>query len=78
MQTAKQYKTVNGKTAKQSAFKWRIAAICIPVVVVALMLMSISLSGDKVAPSHYHTNNAYRAGDMVLKLAMPVLDAALK
>lgn len=77
MQTTKQNKIVEESKAKQEALKWRIAALCIPVAIVALMLMSVTFIKNKVT-MNYHLSNSYRAGDIMLQLTMPVLDAALK
>ena len=58
-------------------YTWRLVALCIPVVVVALMLMGASLIKGKVN-MNYHVRNSYNAGDMAVFVAMPLLNVAVR
>ena len=69
--------TGNSKKANMVRYTWKLVALCIPVVVVALMLVGASLIKDK-AKMNYHVRNSYNAGDMALFVAMPLLNVVVK
>ena len=75
MRTIKQDTILRSRNAK--GYRWKLIALFIPVGVIALMLMSVLLIKDKVAMKHY-VSNSYRAGDVALFVAMPLLNAAVK
>lgn len=73
------------KTTKQdttwsksnTGYKWKLIALSIPLVMTALMLMSVLLVKGKVA-KNYQVSSSYRAGDVAVFVAMPLLHAVLK
>ena len=67
----------SSKNNSRTRFGWKLMALSIPVAVVALMLVGVSLIKDKVT-TKYGVSNSYRAGDVAVFVAMPLLNAAVK
>ena len=73
------YRNITGssKKANRVRYIWRLVALCIPVVLVALMLVGASLIKGKVN-MNYHVRNSYNAGDVAVFVAMPLLNVVVK
>jgi hypothetical protein len=67
----------SSKNNNRTRFGWRLMALYVPVAIVALMLGSVSLIKKKVTIK-YTVSNSYRAGDVAVFVAMPLLNAAIK
>ena len=62
---------------KKAGSKWLLAALLLSIVMIALIMISTLLIKDKLT-TNYYISNPFRAGDMALFVAMPVLNAVLK
>jgi hypothetical protein len=67
----------SSKNNNRTRLGWRLIAISVPIAVVALMLIGVSLIKNKVTIK-YSASNSYRAGDVAVFVAMPLLNAAIK
>jgi len=74
MKTTKQDRTWS---KSDTGYRWKLIALSMPLVTTALMLMSVLSIKGKVAKS-YHVSSSYRAGDVAVFVAMPLLHAVLK
>ena len=77
MKTIYRNLTGSSKKANRVRYAWKLVALCLPVMVVALMLMGASLIKGKVN-MNYHVHNSYNAGDVAVFVAMPLLNVVVK
>jgi hypothetical protein len=77
MKTGKQDTIAEEKRPEAMRFKWKLVATFIPIVLAILMLMSAQFIREKVM-MNYQVSNSFRAGDVAVFVAMPLLNAALK
>ena len=77
MKTRNEYKADIEENANNASLRWRLIALLLPIVIVASMIMSLSFIRKKIVTNN-HVSNSFRAGDIAMFVAMPLLNAALR
>ena len=77
MKTSQQLKAVKERKAKRLNRKRRIAALCLPISIIIVIVMSTFFVKEKTV-ENYHSYDSYDAHDVALFVALPLLNAVIK